>query len=271
MTTMEQAVSQIQHELITIRAQSASQVHMSEAVHAADNLTTVQAHEDAPSTIEVNSRDRLKEFSGRGEDFQQWARTTETFFAGVIKESEMMLEWASDKTMEITKTAIDLELLPTDSNDCRDVRNLEFILQHMHETLMTLTRQEANDIFANSRKNPLEAWRRLHARYDPAAGGRKRNIFRTIISPGRCSLQELQAGIGRWETHEARYEKLKGKMDDEIKRAGLESLVPEELEKHLIFNFTRLKTFEDARSEIVTDVKKKFGSRIRKPSEAGFL
>ena len=40
-----------------------------------------------------------------------------------------------------------------------------------------------------------------------------------------------------------RYEKLKGKLDDEIKRAGLESLVPEELEKHLIFNSNRLGDF----------------------------
>ena len=30
-------------------------------------------------------------------------------------------------------------------------------------------------------------------------------------------------------------------MDDEIKRAGLESLVPEELEGHLIFNSKRLR------------------------------
>ena len=59
-------------------------------------------------------------------------------------------------------------------------------------------------------------------------------------------------------------------MDDEIKRAGLESLVPEELEGHLIFNSKRLRTFEDARSEIVTYVEEKFGLRIRKPSEAGF-
>ena len=48
-----------------------------------------------------------------------------------------------------------------------------------------------------------------------------------------------------------RYEKLKGKFDDETKRAGLESLIPEELEKHLFFLSTRLETFEDARSEIL--------------------
>ena len=45
----------------------------------------------------------------------------------------------------------------------------------------------------------------------------------------------------------SRYEmKLKNKMDDEIKLAGLEALVPEELEKHLILNSNRLRTFEDA-------------------------
>ena len=46
-------------------------------------------------------------------------------------------------------------------------------------------------------------------------------------------------------------------MDDEIKRTGLESLVPEELGNHLISNSNRLKTFEDARAEIVTYVEEK--------------
>ena len=52
-------------------------------------------------------------------------------------------------------------------------------------------------------------------------------------------------------------------MDDEIKLAGLEALVSEELEKHLILNSNRLRTFEDARLEIVTCVEAKFGLRIR--------
>ena len=47
-------------------------------------------------------------------------------------------------------------------------------------------------------------------------------------------------------------------MDDEIKLAGLEALVPE-LEKHLILNSNRLRTFEDARLEVVTHVEAKFG------------
>ena len=105
---------------------------------------------------------------------------------------------------------------------------------------------------------------RLQKRFDPTTGGRKRNLLSTIISPGRCSVLELQAGIELWESYVSRYEKkLKNKMDDEIKLACLESLVPEDLEKHLILNSNRMRTFEDARLEIVTNVEAKFGLRIR--------
>ena len=180
------------------------------------------------------------------------------------------MESAAEQTTGITTELIIREFLLTATNQERGVQNLEFVLQQMHTALMALTSYEANDIVANSRKNPLEAWRRLQKRYDPTTGGRKRNVLRTIISPGRCSLLELQAGIGRWRSYVSRYEKrLKNKMDDEIKLAGLEALVPEELEKHLILNSSRLRTFADARLEIVTYVEAKFGLRIRdsKPSD----
>ena len=152
------------------------------------------------------------------------------------------------------------------------MQNLEFVLQLMHTALMAFTSCEANDIVANSRKNPLEAWRRLQKRCGLTTGGRKLNLLRTIISSRRCSLLELQAGIERCESYMFRYEKkMKDKLDDEIKLAGLESLVPEELEKHLILKLNRLRTFEDARLEVATYVEAKFGLRVRdsKPVSRG--
>ena len=55
--------------------------------------------------------------------------------------------------------------------------------------------------------------------------------------------------------------KMKDKLDDEIKL----------VEKHLILNSSRLRTFRDARLEVVTYVEAKFGLRIRdsKPSDTG--
>ena len=180
-TTMEQVVTQLQQELFSLRAQVASQVQMAEAVRAINSLAAAQVRKDTPSLIE-------------GEDFQQWSKKTEAFFAGVITESEMMLEWAAEQTTEIATELINREFLPTATNQERGVRNLEFVLQQMHTALMALTSYEANDIVANSRKSPLEAWRRLQKRYDPTTGGRQRNLLRTIISPGRCSLQETPSG-----------------------------------------------------------------------------
>ena len=118
-----------------------------------------------------------------------------------------MLERSTAQATEITTTAIDLKFLPTVTNLNRGVQNLESVLQQMHTAVMALTSYETNDIVANSRENPLEAWRRLQKHYDPMKGGRKRNQLRTIISPGRCSLLELQTGIERWKSYVSRCEK----------------------------------------------------------------
>ena len=224
----------------------AAESGFADAVRAINNLATAQVRKDTPSLIDVKGFGRPKEITGREEKFQQWSKKTEAFFAGVIKESEMMLEWAAEQPTEITTTAIDLEFLPTDTNENRGVQNLEFVLQQMHTGLMALTSYEASDFVANSRKNPLEAWRRLQKRNDPTTGGRERNFLRTIISLGRCSLLELQ------ESCLALREEAEGQVRDEIKLAGLEALVREELEKHLILNSNRLRTFEDALLEVVT-------------------
>ena len=60
-------------------------------------------------------------------------------------------------------------------------------------------------------------------------------------------------------------------MNDKIKLAGLEALILEELEKHLILNSNRLRTFNDARREVVTYVEAEFGLIIpnSEPSDTG--
>ena len=53
---------------------------------------TAQVRKDTPSLIGVENLGRPKAFTGREEDFQQWSQKTEAFFAGVIKESAMVLD-----------------------------------------------------------------------------------------------------------------------------------------------------------------------------------
>ena len=194
-------VIQLQQDLFNLRAQVASQVQIADAVRAINNLATAQARKDAPSLIKTSDIGRPKKFSGKEEDLQQWSKKTAAFFAGVVKESEMMLEWAVEQTTEITTELINREFLLTATNQGRGVQNLEFILQQMHTMPTDFTSDDANDIAANSRKNPLEAWRRLQ----------KRNFLRIVVSPERCSLLALQAGIKRWESVVSQYEKMSEK------------------------------------------------------------
>ena len=68
-------------QLFTLKAQVAARVQIAAAVHAR-LLTAAQARKDTPSLIDVDGLGRAKEFSGKEEDFQQWAKKTEAFFGG---------------------------------------------------------------------------------------------------------------------------------------------------------------------------------------------
>ena len=90
--TKNQVVTQLQQDVFTLRAQVAAESGLADAVRVINNLATAQVRERPPSLIGVKGLGRPKEFTGREEDFQQKSTKTEAFFAGVIKESEMMLE-----------------------------------------------------------------------------------------------------------------------------------------------------------------------------------
>ena len=108
----------------------------------------------------------------------------------------------SGQAMEITTEHIDLEFLPISTDVERGVRNLEFVLQQIHAALMALTSYEADDIVANSRKNPLEAWRNTARRQEVESGICFARSFLLEVA-----LLELQAGIERCESCVSRYEK----------------------------------------------------------------
>ena len=105
----------------------------------------------------------------------------------------------------------------------------------MHTALMVLTRYEANDIVANSRKKPLEAWRKLQGSDMIRRQEEENETF--------CAQSFLMDSTLFWTSKRGSNagSLTKEKLDDEIKLAGFESVVPEELEKHLIFNSNRLR------------------------------
>ena len=80
--TMDQVVTQLQQELFMLRAQVAAESGLADAVRAINTLATAQVRKDTPSLIDAKGLGRPKECTGREEDFQQWSKKTEAFFAG---------------------------------------------------------------------------------------------------------------------------------------------------------------------------------------------
>ena len=87
-------------------------------------------------------------------------------------------------------------------------------------------------------------------RWDPLSERKRRA---QILLPDRCKLQDLPAGLEKWEELVRRYEWNKScgttALDDDIKTAALEALVPGEVEEHLAMNRARLITYEQIRIE----------------------
>ena len=220
--TMEQVVTQLQQELFTLRAQVAVASGLADAVRAINNLPTAQVRKDTPSLIDVTGLGRPKEHTGSVEDFQ------------LVEEDGGILRWFDQRVWDNVGVGSWTDYGNHDGSDrsrffadglYRGQSSAEpgiCVAAGAHSTHGSFELGGGWRCRQNSRKNPLEAWRRLLKRCDPTTGARKRNLLRTIIPPGRCSLLELQAGIERWESYMSRYEKkMKDKLDDEIKLAGL--------------------------------------------------
>ena len=68
------SVSQLQREVLNLRAQVTSQSRLADAVRTVNNLATAQVRTETPTLIDVKGLGRPKEFIGREEDFQQWSK-----------------------------------------------------------------------------------------------------------------------------------------------------------------------------------------------------
>ena len=150
-----------------------------------------------------------------------------------------MVVWSAEQAAEITTELIDLEFLPTSTNVDRGVRNLEFVLQQMHTALMALLVMRQMTLLSTRGRT---RWRdgedcrnALIRRQEEDHEASNDHFSWTVLSSGSSSEDQTMEVL-RVE----RRKKLKDKVDDESRLAGLEALVPEELERHLILNSNRL-------------------------------
>ena len=95
----------------------------------------------------------------------------------------------------------------------------------------------------------VEEWRGLHKRVYPLTGCRRRNLSRAIMAPQRVKMEDLGAALQTLEEMVARYNKKTANVEavelaDGIKCSAVESMVLENLERHLQLNARRLKKYD---------------------------
>lgn len=225
---------------------------------------------EKPQLVDNKGIGKPSVFNNEEDKFRSWAAKTESFMRGVLGEQwRKVFEWAVEQTNDLSVDGADAVWgeLAEEEDSIPDFQNA---VGQIHTALTQLTDGESFDIVVNAGAgNGLEAWRKLHRRFDPATGGRKRNLLRGIMNPGRCKFSELGAGLVKWEEMVKRYEARKNDkgvretLSEDLKMSSLESLVPEDLEKHLLMNQSRLKTYELMREEIVAYVEARHGMKIQ--------
>ena len=204
--------------------------------------------------------------------FRMWAIKFEDFVSGVLGEKwQEAMKWASEQEHPLHEAesgaasyrldmAYGAHADPADHMDELDAYN-----NQMYSALRSTTEGTPFTYVDNAPQgNGLEAWRALHAKYDPSTGGRKKAMLNALIRPNRASYEGLSGAMERWRTLRTRFEQKKDQfgrretLSESIAMNAIEQMVPTDLETHLLLNQSRFQTFDG----YVSEIKKTCGSKV---------
>ena len=197
-----------------------------------------------PGIVDVKGIGKPDVLKGTHEEVQKiwktWSYKFETWFSSQWGTGQTALDYARKKGDDPVTPHAFLN---------SSIADIDAIDSHLHVALVSLTHGTAYDIVFNSRKKcGLDAWRRLCGTYEPQNNRTNIRLLRRFLNPPRATMSTLRSGIDRFEADVAEYEaRGQPKPSDEILRAVLLQLVPENLEEHLELNIQRFDTYSKMR------------------------
>ena len=271
LTSQQQQISQLQQAGGAAQrgAAAAAPVVSNESIglliEALTEQTRALSRRDRPVLVDVKGIGRPYTFTNDESKFPEWCKKVEDYLLGVEPQLAAALEWALEQEDEFTTAEAVLALGPGTEHAIDDIPALNLQIK---SALSNLTEGESWTIVQNCDRNGLEAWRRLHRRFDALTGGRRRALLRAILSPHRVKLEEVGTALQLWEEMVTRYNKKQQRLGeapiaDEYLCSALEALVPEDVENHLQMNANRLKKYSDMRAEVVTFYEARTGKKVR--------
>jgi hypothetical protein len=198
---------------------------------------------------------KLRDPPGDNGEFVVWCRKMENYAAAVFEDARTILPWCAEQTETVTVAGLVIEFEDVEEAKVRELNSQLFT------ALMSLTEGESFTLVTGSGSGEgLNAWRRLHKRWDPSTAGRAGGLLREILTPpdGRAKIADLQATIETLEDKMRRYCSRKDQngarhtLGDDIRRAALEAVLPQDVEKHIQLNRARLSTYDAMRDEVMS-------------------
>ena len=184
------------------------------------------------------------------QSFHDWQDTMVTFLDASMPGIWEVLEWIAN---DQPKTALDKDAVKLHFPDV-DPLLIDYADSNIYACLSSYTGSEPKALVKQARRpNGFEAWRRLHARFNPATVGRQRASLTRITSPPEnVPLGQLGGEIIAWENRIIEYEARPGSdvVSENLKIATVIAMCPGKLREHLNLNSHRFKTYQDIREEI---------------------
>ena len=192
-------------------------------------------------------------FSGREEDFHEWAKKVENFVSGVFPNVRGAWTFAAESQDVVTAATVAVGVPELEAEMSTETDGQLFIV------LSALTDGETFDVVMSAGgDHGFESWRKLHGRWNPYTAGRARSLLREILSPTRAKLPELMCAIEKMEDLVRRYCSRRDaqgnahNLAEDIRMSSHEALLPDDLEKHVQLNRARLNWYGVLSEEIKT-------------------
>ena len=216
--------------------------------------------------MDVEGVGKSSVFQNDESTFYEWTQKIEDYLIGIEPHIETMLSCALENETEIRQSMIADNFGengdPTKQVDGRRWWSSSKLFWHIQQ------KEKSQSIVQNCGRNGMKAWRGPHKRCDPLIGGRRRNLLRAAMTPPRVKMEELGSALHNWKGIFVRHNQKNAKVGeveyaDDIKCSAVESMVPENLERHSQLNAGRLKKDDDVRVEIYAQFESCSGKIVR--------
>ena len=142
----------------------------------------------AATPVELKGFGRPPSFNGRDDQWPDWSFVMRAYLATVGDELSTLLERVEGTTTPVTVAELERNV-PGITSQLR---------QSYYQLAMTCTGPALGVIKAVEKNNGLEAWRRLHQRYEPDGGARLQNMMTRILNQVTSQRHHKSSKLHLW-------------------------------------------------------------------------